>query len=368
MNPTRDLDTADFSLHRVLFSSRQRVERTYSSSTNFKCQIDIPRGQDVFRFAIRRITFPNVANPWDLTNAPYFYYQVNAYVHNTDQLNWSGVYFVRFSTSWTKLADVPASLEAMMKQGSLYQTLSGAPPATLTGNPYMDYLSVTLATAGDTNLTFASTNKDLGVILLSIQEQLAGGDKEVSHYGNNIIGVSETSPLIRELTPGISVQSYVTPFPIILSGLLHVYLTSTTLSATARSNRPMFAPVENCIAAIPVASSYLTMVDHRPEAPTVWNCNQLNHWDVVDFQLRYDTGGLVDLGGNDIEIEIEFEIMEQFQAPPQQMREAIYVPVVNTYDTSKLLMKRDNRSWGSYGGTAGGRQFSAAGYTSRVFR
>lgn len=368
MNPTRTLETADFSLHRVIFSSRQRLSRTFSKSTDFRCQIDLPRNQDVFRFAIRRVTFPNVANPWDLTDAPYLYFRVQ----NTTA-NWSGVYRVRLTYRWTEKIHVAASvandfvedgqlLDLMRTKAERVTVETGSAPAGSDTDFTTLMAKLDIYFSGN-QLTFAVENpSDLILTVLGMEESAAGGDQPPSHYANNILGISQT------IGPLNSNQTQTAKFPVNLTGLLHVYLTSTILTATARSMRPVFAPVENCLTVIPVASTYLTLVDHRPEAPTVWNCNQDNHWDVVDFQLRYDTGNVVDLGGNDIEIEIEFEVMEQFNPPMRQMKEAIYVPFVNTFDTTKLLLKRDNRSWGSYGGNTGSRQFSSSGYAGRVFR
>lgn len=389
MNPTRTLETADFSLHRVIFSSRQRLSRTFSKSTDFRCQIDLPRNQDVFRFAIRRVTFPNVANPWDLNNPPNLYFRLR----DTTGGTFDAIYRVPLKYKWSTKSDVakisnitvpnavsggvdpPFGIKALMCNlegnanggAQIDKLISGTAPSASAYNSLIGALDIFFeSTTNDNALTFnmrGITDAGARLQLLGMYEADAGGDKLPSHYANPILGISVTTP---ELDNGSAPLTM--PFPVNLTGLLHVYLTSTILTATARSMRPFFGPVENCLAVIPVASTYLTLVDHRPEAPTVWNCNQDNHWDVVDFQLRYDTGSVVDLGGNDIEIEVEFEVMEINNTPTQQMKEAIYMPYVNTHDTTKLLLKRDNRSWGSYTGTAGSRQFSALGSTSRVFR
>lgn len=384
MNPTRTLDTADFSLHRVLFSSRQRIERTYSSSTNFKCQIDLPRNVDIFRFAIRRVTFPNVACQWDLQNPPYLYYRLVATAAVIEYSEFDIVYRVPLRHKWTTKEDVakvhggtsPAfglynlmmNLDGVSSGGAtVYKVISGTVPDVAGYNKAMTGFDIEYASKDSSNLTFSLkfNAADVRMQLLGVSEELAGGDQFPSHYANSILGVSAST---KATTDGAYLADDVSmTFPVNLSGNLHVYLTSTVLSATARSTRPIFASVENCLAAIPVASTYLTLVDHRPEAPTVWSCNQDNHWDVVDFQLRYDTGGIVDLGGNDIEIEIEFEVMEQFNAPSRQMQEAIYLPNVNVYDTTKLLLKRDNRSWGSYGGRTGAGQFMNRGPSGGVY-
>ena len=382
MEPTKTLDTAEFSLHRVIFSSRQRIERSYSSTTNFKCQIDIPRNQDIFRFAIRRVTFPNVSTAWDLNSPPYLYYRVEL----SDSVGES-IYRVPLMTRFTTKVDVaPNSVPqavATLGSGTLQYLMSILGPNTaewVSGNVLtkavyegrMSKLRILFPTVSATQLNVSLLPSDnantVTLTLLGSNEDAAGGDQEPAHYANSILGVARTV-VMNQTTATVGTSTTITlPFPVNLTGLLHVYLTSTTLSATARSMRPMFTPIENCLLAIPVASSYLTLVDHRPEAPSVWNCNQGNHWDVVDFQLRYDTGGLVDLGGNDVEIEVEFEVMEQHLPATQQMRESIYVPMVNMYDTTRLLLKGNTRSWGSYTGREGNRQFSAGGSTSRVFR
>ena len=387
MNPTRTLDTADFSLHRVIFSSRQRVSRTFSQSTDFRCQIDLPRNVDIFRFAIRRVTFPNVASAWDLSNAPYIYYRI---LEIYDSATYTGVYRTRLVNRYTAKSDVAPVGEDTAPTGNQLaiqmRTLSPGITEYYSGFQFgvHNYADATLSktyaalmnggategtkfqcyyeTANDTHLTFkCDPGVNMQVQLLGVSESDAGGDQIPAHYGNNILGIASTISAIADIPRRAT-------FPVNLTGNLHVYLCSTILTATARSMRPIFAPVENCVIAIPVASTYLTLVDHRPESPTIWNCNQDNHWDVVDFQLRYDTGGIVDLGGNDIEIEIEFEVMEQFNPPLRQMQEAIYLPNVNVYDTTKLLLKRDNRSWGSYGGRTDAGQFSMRGPSSGVFR
>lgn len=373
MNPTRDLDTADFSLHRVIFSSRRRLQRTFSESTDFKCSIDIPRSQNIFRFALRRVTFPNVANPWDLKNPPYVYFRAGIEAV-TGMVTNMGVYRVKLSKAWTSksqvagLADtynVPNGINQLLTTNAELYTneLAAFLPGSTAFTEMMAQVRVYFESESSNMLFIKMASPTIARFqFLGVSDPDAGGDQELSHYGNNILGISKSTQLLGDN------DDHTCEFPVNLTGMLHVYLTSTTLTATARSMRPMFAPVENCLMAIPVASTYLTMVDHRPEAPTIWSCNQDNTWDVVDFQLRYDSGGLVDLGGNDIEIEVEFEVMEKFNEPLQQMKEAIYMPVVNVHDTSKLLIKRDNRSWGSYTGTSGTRQFTTGGYTSRVFR
>ena len=328
MEPTPDTPQAAFELRRCIINSKFRKYRSISSSTDFRYGLNLPVNSQIFRFAIRRISFPFVCPPYD-TSPSYapkvvcaikYYLPTNVLSTNTDIRE-----FV-LDTRYDDLAALTAGIQTKLRSMLTYTagealTLGWTDAASATPVQKME------VTQSGNVLTFTSQK-----FAISFS---APPESSTNANGLAILGFPRLGTFMPQTAPNFSVSSTFVPN---LSGSNgSFYLTSNALQAAARSSKPVVGPFQNVIASFYPNGQTLTEVNVIFSEPTIYSTAQGNRLDDFDLQLRYETGTPLDLGANEMEVELEVEIMDLTNTSAVRMREAIAMPVIRPFDTQKVF-------------------------------
>lgn len=325
MEPTADTSQAAFELRRCIINSKFRKYRDTSSSTDFRYGLNLPVNSQIFRFAIRRISFPFVCPPYDVsaTKCPLVtciikYYPVAGPLStNTD------VKYLSLDKRYDDLAalatDVQTKLQTILNYPNGYNGWVIPSPIAAA-----DRMTVTVV---GNSLTFTSQR-----FAISFSAPPSTSDNA---NGLAILGFPRLGAFMPQTTPVFQISSSFVPN---LSGSNgSFYLTSNALQAAARSTKPVVGPFQNVIASFYPNGQTLTEVNVLFTEPTIYSTAQGNRLDDFDLQLRYETGTPLDLGANEMEVELEIEIMDLTNTSAVRMREAIALPVLRPFDTQKVF-------------------------------
>lgn len=140
----------------------------------------------------------------------------------------------------------------------------------------------------------------------------------------------------------ISSSATTPPFRLNLQPEQVLYLCSQRLSGAARSYPANTASGSNvqAIACVPVGGQSNQYVDFHFYDQTEYVCLGKEQFDEIDFSLRYNKGGIVDLGMNNMVIELEVESVILKNTSRMQMVESIHMPNFNAQDTAQLLGRK----------------------------
>jgi hypothetical protein len=336
MEPTPDTPQAAFELRRCIINSKFRKYRDTSSSTDFRYGLNLPVNSQIFRFAVRRISFPFVCPPYD-TSAFYapkvicaikFYLPTNTLSSNTNTRE-----FI-LDARYDDLTSLAAALQSKLRSMLTYTFAE----ATALGWQGSDALDANGAqNISDTNKMVVSLS---GNVLTFTSQKFAVSFSSPPQSSSNanglaILGFPRLGTFMPQTSPSFSVSSTFVPN---LSGSNgSFYLTSNALQAAARSTKPVVGPFQNVIASFYPNGQNLTEINVLFTEPTIYSTAQGNRLDDFDLQLRYETGTPLDLGANEIEVELEMEIMDLTNTSAVRMREAIGLPVIRPYETQKVF-------------------------------
>jgi hypothetical protein len=121
-----------------------------------------------------------------------------------------------------------------------------------------------------------------------------------------------------------------------------LYLCSQRLSGASRSFPANTASGTNvqAIACIPIGGLSNQYIDFHFYDQTEYPCLGKEQFDEIDFSLRYNKGGVVNLGMSNMIIELEVESVILKNTSRSQMIESIHMPNFNAQDTAQLLGKK----------------------------
>jgi len=347
-----------YNVRRFFISSTNKVSLD-QTTTNFTWRPVVDANEQITRYAVRSVHFPMLSGNWDTNyDIPTLYVEWFG-TGNTSLGYWRVLLNDKTVNTVSKLqtflnATTIASGRAVWVSPSSTAEPRGASQSlfgpsgliliTINGDldslSYNTVTSSTVAILHNHNSLSSRTYYPTVTNTSQISQFNLGNAAADLNVADEIFGLS--API--KVTQG---PSTTTPaFRMNMQPEQVLYLCSQRLSGAARSYPANTASGSNvqAIACIPVGGQSNQYVDWNFYDQTEYVCLGKEQFDEIDFSLRFNKGGIVDLGMSNMVIELEVESVILKNTSRMQMVESIHMPNFNAQDTAQLLGRK--RSYG----------------------
>lgn len=345
-----------YNVRRFFISSTNRTS-VDQSTTNFTWRPVVDANEQITRYAVRSVHFPMLAGNWDTKyDIPTLYIEWFG-TGNTSKGYWKVFLNDNTVNTVSKLKDF---LEGCTIASSRAQWISStdADPRSSTSSVFgtatgtVGLITMTISTDLAT-LSYTSTTGN-NVAILHNHNSLSNRMYYPSITNSGQISQFNLGEAAQQLNVADEILGLSSPIKVIAASATTpafrlnlqpeqvLYLCSQRLSGAARSFPANTASGTNvqAIACIPIGGLNNQYIDFHFYDQTEYACLGKEQFDEIDFSLRYNKGGVVDLGMSNMVIELEVESVILKNTSRMQMIESIHMPNFNAQDTAQLLGKK----------------------------